>query len=36
MCNEEDPKKCTLAKLEDGEFRCDCPLRRYIYENLGL
>lgn len=36
LCREENPENCVFAKPEDGEFHCECPLRRYVSEKLGL
>ena len=36
LCLEKNPERCVFAKLDEGEFHCDCPLRRYICEKLGL
>ncbi len=36
LCLEENPEKCVFAHPDEGEFRCDCPLRRYICDKLGL
>ena len=35
-CLEEIPENCVFAEPMDGEFRCGCPLRRYVAEKLGL
>jgi hypothetical protein len=36
VCLEEHPENCVFADPLDGNFRCACPLRRYVCEKLGL
>jgi hypothetical protein len=36
VCMEEDPEKCVFASPNEGDHHCNCPLRRYICEKLGL
>lgn len=36
LCLEDNPDSCVFVNAENGKRHCDCPLRRYICERLGL
>lgn len=33
-CLESDPPKCKFASRFLGTYRCKCPVRAYVFENL--
>ena len=36
VCREKNPENCVFANPNGGDHHCECPLRKYICEKLGL
>lgn len=36
LCLADDPEQCVFSEPFGDDFRCECPLRRYVCEKLGL
>ncbi len=36
ICRDDNPNQCVFANPSNGDFLCDCPLRRYLFEKLNL